>query len=118
MAGTMRRCRFWQCGKPFQPKPGREHFRYCTWEHYVADGGKGYERDRRGYRRAHEQQYDKGFWDGNRARPAAFPLSLKHWRWIVSQLHPDRFAQQPDVLELATEVLKWLTANRPREDGR
>jgi hypothetical protein len=111
----MRRCRFWQCQILFQSKPGQDHFRYCSWEHYLADGGGNYEQDRRGYRRAYEQQYDAGYHDATRGRPIGFPLSLKHWKFMVARLHPDRFEQQPDEQVLAGEVLKWLTANRPAD---
>jgi hypothetical protein len=48
-----------------------------------------------------------------RGQPGGFLLSLKHWKFAVSMLHPDRFEDQPDVQMLATEVLQWLTAHRP-----
>jgi hypothetical protein len=74
--------------------------------------GEHYE-DPRGWGRERNTHYDRGFADGLRARPAAFSLSLRHWRFMIAHLHPDRFERQPDEQVLANEVLKWLNANRP-----
>ena len=110
----MRWCRYSPCGKPFQPKPGREHFRYCSWEHYLADGGKDYERDRRGDRRAYEQHYDAGFWDGNRARPADLDIPYGIWNGLLLFSHPDKWQGEPGLLTLANEVTRWLLEHRPK----
>jgi hypothetical protein len=92
--------------------PSRSYHFYCCWGCRVAHVGEAYE-DRRGWQRERNQYYDRGYSDGMRGRPAIFPLSLRHWKFMVSQLHPDRFEYQPEAQVLATEVLKWLTARRP-----
>ena len=110
----VRRCRYWRCKRPFlPPKP---HFYYCTWECRVADVGAGYARDYRGYQRDRDTHYDRGFWDGARARPADIDIPSGIWKGLIRLCHPDRYAQEPGLQALAGEVTRWLIEHRPSQN--
>jgi hypothetical protein len=111
----MRRCRYRDCRQPFEPlKP---HYYYCSWGCRVADVGPDYERDYRGYQRSREQHYNRGFWDGSRARPVVM-MPPHIWRVLAVLVHPDRWQQEPRLLSLSHEAMVWLNTHRPSEVER
>jgi hypothetical protein len=106
-----RYCRYRLCRQPFTPE--KEFYYYCSWACRVADVGPHYERDYHGYQRSGDQRYDRGFWDGTRARPSGAEIPLPIWKGLVLFSHPDRWQGEPGLQTLAHEVTIWLLAHRP-----
>jgi hypothetical protein len=111
----MRRCRNPSCGHSFTPvKP---YFYYCCWACRLAHVGEGHE-DRRGWQRERNAQYDRGFWDGNRAQPERLDIPPAIWKGLMRLSHPDKWQDEPGLLTLATDVTRWLLEHRPQEPER
>jgi hypothetical protein len=109
----MRQCRNPRCHETFVPKK-RYHY-WCSWDCRVADVGNDY----RGYQREREQQYDRGFWDGTRARPSATTTMPPHiWKALAVLAHPDRWQTEPGLLDLSHEAMVWLNTHRPLDHER
>jgi hypothetical protein len=111
----MRQCRNPQCGQVFTPlKP---FYVYCSWTCRVAHVGEHYE-DRRGWQRERHQSYDRGYWDGARARPVPPDMPQAIWKGLLLFSHPDRWQAEPGLLPLATEITRWLLDHRPVDATR
>jgi hypothetical protein len=98
----MRRCRYRKCGELFAPpKPNRW---FCCWEHHQAHYAQN---DYRGYRRRSDESYDRGFWDGTRAKPPSGPKMPKGiFKAILLLCHPDKYEQEPGLQTIASEVTR------------
>lgn len=111
----MCRCRYRQCGQEFWPR--KLNYYFCSWEchqaHY-ADVGHDY----RSYQRERNQSYDRGFWDGARARPPEPEIPQCIWKGLVLFCHPDRWQAEPGLATLAHEVTLWLLEHRPIDASR
>jgi hypothetical protein len=107
----MRRCRYRQCGQVFWPE--KSNYYFCSWAchqaHYAEPGN-----DYRGYQRSRDEHYDRGFWDGARARPAELEIPLGIWRGLLRLAHPDKWQGEPELVSLSTEVTRWLLEHRPK----
>jgi hypothetical protein len=106
-------CRYSNCRQPFTPE--KDFYYYCSWDCRVADVGPNYARDYRGSQRNGDQRYDRGYWDGTRARPSASAPEIPQgiWRGMVLFCHPDKWESEPGLMTLATEVTRWLLDHRP-----
>jgi hypothetical protein len=110
----MRRCRYRPCGKMFMP-PKPSHW-FCCWDHHELHYAQN---DYRGYRPSSDERYDRGFWDGTRARPSAtIEIPKGIWKGMLLLCHPDKYAQEPGLQTLAGEVTRWLIDHRPSEAER
>jgi hypothetical protein len=95
------------------PKPS--HW-FCCWDHHELHYAQN---DYRGYRRSSDERYDRGFWDGTRARPSAtIEIPKGIWKGMLLLCHPDKYAQEPGLQTLAGEVTRWLIDHRPSEAER
>jgi hypothetical protein len=107
----MRRCRYRLCRQEFwPPKP---NYYFCSWEchqAYYAEPGHDY----RGYQRSHDQSYERGFWDGARARPPDLEIPIHIWKAAMVLVHPDKWQGVPAMQALAHEVTVWLNQHRPK----
>jgi hypothetical protein len=112
----MRRCRYRNCRKPFEPE--KDFYYYCSWTCRVADVGPHYERDYRGYQRNRDQSYNRGYWDGARATPPGPAIPPGIWRGMILFCHPEKWQGQRGLVALATEVTRWLLDHRSREPSR
>jgi hypothetical protein len=114
----MRRCRFYKCRKSFFPE--KCFYFYCSWECRVADVGPNYEHDYRGHQRSRDEHYDRGFWDGTRAKPPGQPEMPPHiWKALAVLVHPDRWDNAPvGINELSHEAMIWLLDHRPLDAER
>jgi hypothetical protein len=110
----MRRCRYRACRREFwPPKP---NYWFCSWEHHQLHHAAN---DSRGYSRQHDQSYDRGFWDGARAKPSEpseMPVGI--WKGLLLFSHPDKWQREPGLLALAGEVTRWLLDHRPSTPER
>jgi hypothetical protein len=106
----MRRCRYRSCRREFfPPKP---NYYFCSWScHQAHFAGNDY----RGYRRRSDESYDRGFWDGTRARPSAEIVLPAHlWKAFAVLIHPDRWGDASDGIKaLSHECMVWLNAHKP-----
>jgi hypothetical protein len=107
----MRTCRYRNCGQPFWP--AKAHYYFCSWachQAHYADTGNDY----RGYERSRNESYDRGFWDGARARPPEVEIPPGIWRGLLLFCHPDKWEGEPGLLTLASDVTRWLLEHQPQ----
>ncbi len=107
----MRRCRNPGCNQYFEPQ--KNFYAYCCWQCRVEHVGEHYE-DGRGWQRERNEQYDRGFWAGARARPAELDIPPGIWKGLLLFSHPDKWQGEPELVTLSTEVTRWLLAHRPK----
>jgi len=111
-ATLIRRCRYRPCGKTFQPE--KHFYCYCSWDCRIADVGE-FDEKRSYDQQGSDRSYDRGFWDGARARPSADVVLPAHlWKAFAVLVHPDRWGDAPDGIKaLSHECMVWLNTHNP-----
>jgi hypothetical protein len=85
------RCRWRECRR--ESLPPKLNYYFCSWDchqvHYAEAG-----HDDRGYQRSRHESYDRGFWDGVRARPPEPEIPRGIWCGMLLLCHPDKYEQE------------------------